>query len=97
MAASADVARASHAWAWLKLRWPTLEVRELVVFLFVVQLMTSARLFTLAIGAPGFTTLCSGVRIEDSDEGEQRFRDDAEHAIRSETEHVRSAATLAFA
>ncbi|CAA9288791.1 MAG: hypothetical protein AVDCRST_MAG93-3737 [uncultured Chloroflexia bacterium] len=32
----------------------------------------------------------------DSDEGEQRFRDDTEHPIRSETEHVRSAATLAL-
>jgi hypothetical protein len=32
----------------------------------------------------------------DSDEGEQQFRDDVEHAIRDEIEHVRSVATLAL-
>ena len=34
--------------------------------------------------------------IGDSDEGEQQFRDDVEHAIRDEIEHVRSVATLAL-
>ena len=64
MAASAGVARAAQAWAyWLKLRWPTVDIRELVAFLLVVQLMASARLFTLAIGVQGFAVLCAGLAL----------------------------------
>jgi membrane protease YdiL (CAAX protease family) len=63
VAASAGFLRATQAWAWLKLRWPTLEIREIVVFLLLVQLMASARLFTLAIGARGFAVLCAGLAL----------------------------------
>jgi len=45
---------------WLKLRWPTLEIRELVVLLLAVQLMANAKLFAVALGPRGFAAVCAG-------------------------------------
>jgi membrane protease YdiL (CAAX protease family) len=60
---SAGVARAAQAWTRLKLRWPTPEVRELVVFLLLVQLMASVNSLALAFGARGFAVLCAGLAL----------------------------------
>lgn len=48
---------------WLKLRWPTLEIRELVVLLLVVQLMANAKLFAVALGSLGFAAVCAGFAL----------------------------------
>lgn len=51
------------AQTWLRLRWPTVEIRELVVLLLFVQLIANARLFAFALGLRGFAVLCAGLAL----------------------------------
>ena len=48
---------------WLRLRWPTFEIRELVVFLLFVQLIANAKLFALAFGPRGVAAVFTGFAL----------------------------------
>lgn len=48
---------------WLRLRWPTFEIRELVVFLLLVQLIANAKLFALAFGPRGVAAVFTGFAL----------------------------------
>ena len=61
MPSSAEFMRTTQV--WLKLRWPTFEIRELVVLLLLVQLMANAKLFPLAWGPRGFAAVCAGFAL----------------------------------
>ena len=63
MSVSAEFARATQAAAWLKLRWPTVGVRELLIFMLVVQVTANAKLFTVGLGPSGFAAVCAGLAL----------------------------------